>query len=85
MNRRFRLVASLKPVTKRATITGPQADKAVRDYLDALTHDDTDWRRRCGMIVRWRVVSTSRPDPNVHPRCLGQWKALDQNLLNFWV
>lgn len=30
---RFLSVASLKPVTKRATITSTQADKAVQDYL----------------------------------------------------
>ncbi|WP_215413960.1 hypothetical protein, partial [Escherichia coli] len=34
-NRRFLMVASLKPVTKRATITSTQADKAVRYYLAA--------------------------------------------------
>ena len=32
---RFLSVASLKPVTKRATITSAQADKAVKDYLSA--------------------------------------------------
>ncbi len=31
---RFLAVASLKPVTKRATITSAQADKAVKEYLD---------------------------------------------------
>lgn len=31
---RFLSIASLKPVTKRATITSAQADKAVKDYLD---------------------------------------------------
>ena len=31
---RFLSVASLKPVTKRATITSAQADKVVKDYLD---------------------------------------------------
>lgn len=34
-SRRFLMVASLKPVSKRATITSAQADKVVRDYLDA--------------------------------------------------
>lgn len=34
-NGRFLSVASLKPVTKRATITSAQADKAVKDYLDS--------------------------------------------------
>jgi hypothetical protein len=31
---RFLSIASLKPVTKRATITSAQADKAVKDYLN---------------------------------------------------
>jgi hypothetical protein len=34
-NGRFLSVASLTPVTKRATITSAQADKAVKDYLDS--------------------------------------------------
>ena len=34
-NGRFLSVASLKPITKRATITSAQADKAVKDYLSA--------------------------------------------------
>jgi hypothetical protein len=32
---RFLSVAALTPVTKRATITSAQADKAVKDYLDS--------------------------------------------------
>lgn len=32
---RFLSVASLKPVTKRATITSAQADKAVKEYLSS--------------------------------------------------